>query len=178
MAAGYQLPTPPPAPGMSRGTKVLLWSVGGCGVVLLLAVVGSVIFGAIVASRTIDFHLGSTAPADFPVYPGAREQTGVSVGAKNGSGTTVSLVQWSAGARADIVLNWYKQHLDEGDWALDDETLGRIHFHRRSTGATAEVQVRGQVTQTLVQLVTTGDQSLDPGASPASGDGNPLSPSP
>ena len=169
MTMGYQLPAPPPAPGMSRGTRVLLWSLGGCGVLLVLAIVGGAIFGAVVASRMFNFHVGDvSAPADFPVYPGAVQQTGVTMGSKNPNAPfTVSLVQWTVPARGDKATAWYREHLDAGDWALDGETNGRISFHRRSTGAVAHLQLRDEVTQTLAQLEMTGDQPLAPGAHPA-----------
>ncbi|MGI8609218.1 MAG: hypothetical protein ACR2MY_08345 [Candidatus Dormibacteria bacterium] len=156
---------------MSRGTKVALWSLGGCGVLVLLLVIGSLVFGAIVATRTFNIHLDSRAPADFPVYPGSQLQTGVSLGAKNhGAAGSFSLVQWSVAANTDMVMTWYKEHLDQGDWAYGGEESGVISFHRRSTGAVAHLVVRNQVTQTLVQLEVAGEQPLDAGAHPATTD--------
>ena len=168
MAVGYPLPAPPPTPPMAKATRVLLWSLGGCGVLAVLLIAGSVVFGAVVASRTFNFHIGDTAaPADFPVFPGSRLQTGVTMGArKQGAQYTFSLVQWSVPARGTTVISWYREHLDQGDWAVEVETAGRISFHRRSTGAAARLLVRDQVAQTLVQLEMTGDQPLAPGAHP------------
>ena len=168
MAAGYPLPAPPPTPRMPGSTRVLLWSLGGCGVLVVLLVAGSLVFGAVVASRMFNLHIGDiAAPADFPVYPGSRMQTGVSMGTRGRSAHhTISLVQWSVPARGTTVVAWYRQHLDEGDWAVETETAGGISFHRRSTGAAAQLQVHDQVAQTLVQLEMTGDQPLAPGAHP------------
>ena len=169
MAVGSPLPAPLPAPpaaaGMSRGTRILLWSLGGCAGVGLVLLVGAMVFAAMVGTRMFNFHLDASAPADFPVYAGARQTTGMSMGSKDrANGMTVSLVQWDVPARPDIVTTWYKSHLNDGDWQVDGDDSPGITFHRRSTGAVATLMIRGSLSSTLVQLEMTGGQPLGAGA--------------
>jgi hypothetical protein len=156
---------------MSRGTKWLVGClVGGCGGVLLLVVLGLVV-GGIMASRFVSFQAGASLPADFPVYPGARQQTAFTIKPKSGAQTSaVTLVQWQVVARGDRVTPWYRDHLNRGDWEVVMEDAAGITFRRRSTGARALLQIRDQLTQTLVQLATSGDQPLQRGAHPVPSD--------
>ena len=172
MATGYPLPIPPPARGMGRGTKVLLWSLGGCGIITVLLVVGAVIFGGVMINRMFNLQVGNVAaPHDFPVYPGAQSQAGMKMGAKNGTPSqSITLVQWQAPDGGDKVSAWYGQHLNQGDWEITDHIASQIHFRRRSTGAKAILQVTGQLTRSVVQLEMTGDQPLDAGATPVGTD--------
>jgi hypothetical protein len=160
---------------MSRGTKIALWSFGGCALLVTLLIVGSVVFTLVFASRAFNLSVGKTnAPADFPVYPGSRIQTGISMGAKDKGQNSIRLVQWSVPASGDTVTTWYVRELDKGDWAIDDHQAGAIDFHRRSTGAVAHLQVQGELAQSVVQLEMTGDQPLERGASPGPAGANPF----
>ena len=176
MAIGYPLPAPLPAPppsqGMGRGTRVLLWSLGGCSVVAILLIVGAMVAGGLALTRAFNLQMGHiSAPGDFPVYPGAKTSTGIKMGAKDGlAGHSVSLVQWQAPDGGDKVSAWYEKHLNQGDWEVIDHAGSRFHFRRRSTGATALVQVQGELTNSIIQLEMTGDQPLAPGATPVSTD--------
>ena len=156
---------------MSRGTKILLWSLGGCMTVAILVVVAALVVGGIAFSRTFNLRLaGVSAPADFPVYPGARQSAAFGVAARGSSRGAENLVQWQVQAPYDKVASWYRNHLDEADWEVVDEPLpGQLVIRRRSTGAVARVRVQGQLVQTLVQLVMTDDQPLAPGVHPAAG---------
>ena len=160
---------------MKRGTKVLLWSLGGCSIVAVVLVVAAVVFGGLAFSRAFNLQVGRTvAPGDFPVYPGAKLSPGIRMGARDGGASqSVTLVQWSAPDGGDRVLAWYGQHLNQGDWAVIDRSGSRVHFRRRSTGSTALLQVQGQLSSSVVQLEMTGDQPLAPGATPLSADSPP-----
>lgn len=153
--------------GMSRATKWLVGClVGGCGGVLLLMVLGLVV-GGIVASRFVSFQPGATRPADFPVYPGARQQAAFTIKPRSGDpGLAVTLVQWQVVGGGQKVIPWYRDHLNQGDWEVVKEDSAGITFRRRSTGARALLQIRDQFTQTLVQLTMSGDQSLERAAHP------------
>lgn len=168
----FTLPAPPPAPPtqrMGRGTRRLLWGLGGCSVLAVLLVVAAIVVGGIAFSRTFNLQVGHTsAPADFPVYPGAGLTTGIRMGARDGlSRHSVMLVQWQAPDGGDRVSAWYATHLNQGDWEVVDRVGSRFNFRRRSTGATAALQVQGQLNNSVVQLAMTGDQPLEPGARPA-----------
>lgn len=172
MATGYPLPAPPPRPpsqSMGRGPRVLLWSLGGCSLVAILLLVGAVVVGGLAFTRAFNLQVGHTsAPGDFPVYPGAKVSTGIKMGARDGLAShSITLVQWQAPDGGDRVTAWYLAHLNQGDWELIDHVGPRLHFRRRSTGATALLQVQGQLTTSAVQLEMTGDQPLGPGARPA-----------
>lgn len=156
-----------PTPGMSRGTKWLIGClVGGCGTVILLAIIG-VVAGVIIASRFVDFQAGAKVPGDFPVYPGARQQTAITLKARDGDPThSATLIQWRIAGRGDRVVAWYRDHLNQGDWKIVSDDAAGIEFRRRSTGARDLLQVRDQFTQTIVQIAITGDQPLERGAHP------------
>jgi hypothetical protein len=156
---------------MSRGTKWLIGClVGGCGGALLLMVL-AVVVGGIMASRFVSFQAGASLPADFPVYPGARQQTAFTLKPRSGDpASAVTLVQWQVVARGDKVAAWYRDHLNQGDWEVVREDSTGITLRRHSTGARALLQIRDQFTQTLVQLATSGDQPLRRGAHPAPSD--------
>jgi hypothetical protein len=141
-------------------------------VITVLLVVGALIFGGVMFQRMFNMQLGNVkAPSDFPVYPGAVAQPGMSMGVKGGRSTvTVRLAQWQAPDGADKVAPWYEQHLNQGDWEVTDHVASQIHIRRRSTGARAILQVTGQLTRSVVQLEMTGDQPLDAGATPVATD--------
>ena len=176
MAGPYTLPAPPegvplpPAgPGMSRGTKVLLWSLGGCAMVAVLVVVGSMVAAGIFFTHNFNLRTsGVAAPLDFPVYPGAQETAAMGFSSKQRPEAAANLVQWQVKVGGGKVAPWYREHLNEGDWeVLDEARPGYIVFRRRSTGAEATLQVQDQFVQTVIQLLMTDDQPLGPGAHPA-----------
>jgi len=160
---------------MKRGTKVLLWSLGGCSIVAVLLVIAAVVVGGVAFSRAFNLHVGHTvAPGDFPVYPGAKVSPGIQMGARNGGAReSVTLVQWQAPDGGDRVAAWYGQHLNQGDWAVIEQSGSRFQFRRRSTGARALLQVQGQLSSSIVQLEMTGDQPLAAGATPLNSDSPP-----
>lgn len=183
MAGTYILPPPPPGPpaqGLGRGTKIALWSCGGCALVVALLVVGALVFGGVAFSRMFNLQVGNVkAPGDFPVYPGAHVTTSFKMDAKNSSGASVALVQWQSDVDSGKVGAWYREHLNQGDWELVSDSPraaapGAIVFRRRSTGSEGVLMVQGQLTRSVIQLEMRGDQPLERGAAPPSIDATPV----
>jgi hypothetical protein len=152
---------------MSRGTKWLIGClVGGCATIVVLGIIG-VVAGGLIASRFVDLSAGAKLPGDFPVYPGARQQTAITVKAKDGDPThSVTLIQWRIAGGGSKVRTWYRDHLNQGDWEIVSEGPAGTRFRRKSTGAEDLLLVRDQLAQTIVQLEVTGDQPLERGAHP------------
>ncbi|MFN2465304.1 MAG: hypothetical protein ABR598_03455 [Candidatus Dormibacteria bacterium] len=155
--------------GVSRGTKWLVGClVGGCGVVVLLILLVTVV-GGVALLRNFSLSAQAPIPTDFPVYPGAQQQAGFAMKSRDGTpGQGVALVQWRVVGRGSAVKAWYQDQLNRGDWEVvtGDAGVGRFTFRRRSTGARATLLVQDQLAQTIIQLGMTDDQPLARGAHP------------
>ncbi len=173
MSANYQtLPPPPPAgsspssrPSSSRGAKILIGCLVGGALIFVLLIAGALLVGGIFFAN--NFKVGSTVnvPADFPIYPHARQNAAFTIGSRDRDPAhSVSLVQWTAPGRPGPVRDFYTASLNSGDWEILDQNSLRIVFQRRSTGHTGQVMIRDQLIHTLIQLQMTGDEPLEAGA--------------
>lgn len=159
-------PLPPQQPS-GRRSKWTPWIItiaviavlccGGCGVV---AVVG-----------VSSLHpTGATAPADFPVYPGAKQQAGFGLRPNDKAGT-VALVQWVTADKGDAVVAFYRGELARGPWrsvaerrvssSITEFTV--IHTVTRDQG---RVMVQDSFSQTLIQLSITSGSTISRDPSP------------
>jgi hypothetical protein len=148
--------SPMPPPGRSRGW--IWWLVGGCGVLLVLGVIGA---GFGIYSLVNRFQNGafSCLPSDFPNYPGASvvsENTKVGAGMSAGDTTRCTIVLDSNDDVA-TVTTYYEAHLNSGDWTVvsSDSANGAIDFQRKSrphTVGTVTLLGRGQHSEIDIQL--------------------------
>lgn len=147
-------PMPPPR----RSNGWIWWLVGGCAVLLVIALVG---LGFGVYSLVNGFQHGafSCLPSDFPSYPGAsvtNENTSVGTEFSSGDTKRCTIVLDSNDGVA-TVASFYEQQLATGDWTIasSDPTNGVIKFERRSrpqTVGTLTLLGRGQHSEIDIQL--------------------------
>jgi hypothetical protein len=154
----------PAAPGTSslpparRSRGWIWWLVGGCGVLLVLGVIGG---GFGIYSLVNRFQSGgfSCLPSDFPSYPGASvvsENTKVGAGFSTGDNGRCTMVLNSNDSAA-TVTTYYEQQLGSGDWTIvsSDTASGVLSFQRKSrpqTVGTVTLLGRGQHSEIDIQL--------------------------
>jgi hypothetical protein len=98
---------------------VLLTAFGACGYLVYRG------------SQAMGLRVSGSAPADFPVYPGAVQRSAVSM-SPQGAHTAITQIQWATTASPDKVREYYMTRLDQGDWEITASTSTLIRFRRRS----------------------------------------------
>ena len=124
---------------------------------ILVGVIVLVLFGACGVGvyslvRSMNVH-GASAPADLPVYPGARRQTSFEMAPTNTS-EKISTFQWVTKDPPSRVKDFYNQRLSEGDWeVVGTSATGALEFQRRSNpGISGRVVVTPSIGQTVIQV--------------------------
>jgi hypothetical protein len=130
---------------------------GGCGAVAFLGV--------------SSLHpSGATAPGDFPVYPGAKQQAGFGLRPNDRVGS-VALVQWVTPDKGDQVVIFYRSELSRGPWrSFAERKVGtgvtEISVIHRSDQNQGRLQIQDSLTQTIIQLSVSSGDTLPSDASP------------
>ena len=145
-----------PPPRSSR--PWIWWLVGGCAVLLVIAVVGAG-FGAYSLVSRFQHGGFSCLPRDFPTYPGASviaENTQFGNEFSPGDNTRCNMGFDSNDSVATVTI-YYQAQLDNGDWTIvsSDTANGVISFQRRSrpqTVGTVTLLGRGQHSTINIQL--------------------------
>lgn len=145
-----------------RSTSWIWWVVGGCGVLVLLAIGGAVVGGVALVNSFIHGSL-TCMPSDFPVYPAAtvtREYTYVGTNVPAGD-TRECQMTFVSNDSPSAVNDFYTSKLSAQDWAIasqggggctncsPDQSTTEIKFQRRSRSASAGV----------IDIVRTGQQT-------------------
>jgi len=82
---------------------------------VLIGVLATLFFAVFIPA--VQFGGRGEIPGDFPVYPGAHLDSAL---ASRSPGCTTVDAAWSTGDRAPQVVDFYRQQLATGDWALTD----------------------------------------------------------
>lgn len=146
-----------PLPPATRSRGWIWWLVGGCGVLLVLGVIGG---GFGIYSLVNRFQSGgfSCLPSDFPSYPGASVVSeNTKVGATSPGNTTQCTMVLQSNDNVDAVTGFYQQNLATGDWNIPPShpPQGEFSFQRKSrpqTRGTVIVATQGQHTEIDIQL--------------------------
>lgn len=146
------------APAARRSRAWIWWVAGGCGLLLVLAVVGG---AAGIVSLVNSFqHGGFTClPSDFPSYPGVtvvNENTYYGTGVAPGDTKSCRMTLDSNDTVATVTA-FYKEKLDSGDWKVVSfsDSTGQIQFLRVSrpqTVGTVDLLGRGSSTEIRIDL--------------------------
>ena len=140
-----------------RPTRWIWWLIGGCAVLVLVAVIAGVLG---LASLFTNFQRGglSCLPSGFPAYPGATvtsENTYYGSGLPPGDTRECRMTLESADD-VSTVTTWYSSHLNSGDWkASTDAASGTIRVQNNSKSSTVgniELLGRGQHTEIRITL--------------------------
>jgi hypothetical protein len=145
---------PPPRSSMAW----IWWLVGGCAVVLVIAVVAAG-FGAYTLINRFQSGGFSCLPPDFPIFPHASvvaENTQIGNEFTPGDSTRCNMAFQSNDSAATVTA-YYDLQLMAGDWTIvsSDPANGFISFQRKSssrTAGTVTVLGLGQHTSIEVQL--------------------------
>jgi hypothetical protein len=145
-----------PAPPRSRSW--IWWLVGGCAVLLVLAVI-AIGFGIYSLVNGFQHGAFNCLPSDFPSYPGASvvsENTQLGTGMSPGDNKRCTIVL-DSNDNVDTVTSFYQQNLATGDWTIPTAhpPQGEFSFTRISrpqTRGTVIVVVHGQHTEIDIQL--------------------------
>ncbi|MEA2646670.1 MAG: hypothetical protein QOE92_1753 [Chloroflexota bacterium] len=138
------------------------WIIGGvsCLVLLVLACGGAgyAVYRGVGALNPV----AASPPADFPVYPGARQQSAIGFHPNDQVGT-ISTIQWVTVDPADTVLAYYRTNLARGAWRITDERKTGIATRltiESTRGDAGYLQVQGILNQTQIQLSIGGRGAL------------------
>jgi hypothetical protein len=137
---------------MKRGRGPLFWILGGCGCLVILAVVGSVLAGNAVRTFLHVGQAGSCAPADLPDYPGSNQVLWGHVG-------PLCTYDLSTTDSPSTVDSWYESELSQGDWEVVSTSTvnGTIRFDRKSNSkVTGQVQAKTNATGTQIVIAIVG----------------------
>lgn len=141
----------PPRPPRNRRPWVIAGV--GCLVLLLLACGGAGLF----AFRTFNSLniAAASPPADFPVYPGARQQSALAI-RPSGSTGPITSVQWVTSDSSATVVDFYRTNLDRPPWRLLAERPVAIAqlltFEDTGRARYGQVQVQSILNKTTIQL--------------------------
>ncbi len=113
---------------------------------------------------------GASAPGDFPVYPGARQQAGFGLRPNDRVGT-IALVQWVTQDRGEQVIAFYRSELTRGPWRSFAERrvstgiteIRVIHARDQTQG---RLQIQDSLGQTIIQLSTSSGDTVPPDSAP------------
>jgi hypothetical protein len=147
-----------PLPPARRSRGWIWWLVGGCGVLLVLGVIGG---GFGIYSLVNRFQHGgfSCLPSDFPGYAGAsvaNENTQVGNEFSPGDNSRCNMV-FDSNDSVATVTTYYETQLNNGDWTIvsSDAANGVISFQRKSrpqTVGTVTLLGRGQHSEIDIRL--------------------------
>jgi hypothetical protein len=132
--------------------------VGGCAVLVVLAIAGAVIGGVALVNSFV--HGGLTCmPSDFPAYPGTsvtREYTYVGTNVSPGN-TRECQMTLESNDNPSTVTDFYASRLSSGDWTIvsNNTITGEIKFRRTSKPASVgviDLLGRGQHTEIQIRF--------------------------
>jgi hypothetical protein len=126
------------APRRSLGS--MWWLAGGCGLLVVVAMVAGLAFGGLALVNTIRSGGFNCVPSDFPAYPGA---TFSSVNVSSNGSSRMCTTVFESNSSPAAVQDFYEKHLSDAPWQVSPGAprANEIYFINTTTHAYGSVLV-------------------------------------